>query len=86
MENFKYSMAASMGNNPVLYSIYTMGSMLEDLTGGISIPAISVMGSGFDLETTVADLMQDFTFNDLRRCSWRAARQEDRRLGRVLYT
>lgn len=58
MENFKYSMAASMGNNPVLYSIYTMGSMLEDLTGGISIPAISVMGSGFDLETTVADLMQ----------------------------
>lgn len=62
MENFKYTMAAAMGNNPVLYSIYSMGGMLRDLTGGISIPAIGAwaMGNGSEvnLNATVADLMQ----------------------------
>jgi hypothetical protein len=57
-ENFNYTMASQMGNNPILYSIYTLGGMLEDTTGGIDIPAISVMGSGFDLNTSVAQLMQ----------------------------
>lgn len=55
-------MAASMGNNPVLYSLYSMGNMLRDLTGGISIPAIGAwaMGNGSEvnLNATVADLMQ----------------------------
>lgn len=62
MENFQYTMAASMGNNPVLYSLYSMGNMLRDLTGGISIPAIGAwaMGNGSEvnLNATVADLMQ----------------------------
>jgi hypothetical protein len=62
MDNFAYTMAASMGNNPVLYSIYSMGNMLRDLTGGISIPAIGAwaMGNGSEvnLNATVADLMQ----------------------------
>lgn len=57
-DNFNYTMASQMGNNPILYSIYTLGGMLEDTTGGIDIPAISVMGSGFDLNTSVAQLMQ----------------------------
>ena len=58
MDNFKYSMAESIGNNPVLYATYSIAKMLDDTVGGINIPALSVMGSGFDLETTVADLMQ----------------------------
>lgn len=57
-DNFNYTMASQMGSNPILYSIYTLGGMLEDTTGGIDIPAISVMGSGFDLNTSVAQLMQ----------------------------
>ena len=57
-DNFNYTMASQMGNNPILYSIYTLGGMLEDTTGGIDIPAINVMGSGFDLNTSVAQLMQ----------------------------
>lgn len=57
-DNFNYTMASQMGNNPLLYSIYTLGGMLEDTTGGIDIPAINVMGTGFDLNTSVAQLMQ----------------------------
>ena len=57
-DNFNYTMASQMGSNPILYSIYTLGGMLEDTTGGIDIPAITVMGSGFDLNTSVAQLMQ----------------------------
>lgn len=57
-DNFNYTMASQMGSNPALYTIYTLGGMLEDTTGGIDIPAISVMGSGFDLNTSVAQLMQ----------------------------
>jgi hypothetical protein len=61
-ENLKYSTAASIGNDPVLYSTYMIASMLDDTVGGISIPTIGAwaMGNGteIDLETTVADIMR----------------------------
>ena len=61
-ENFKYSTAASIGNDPLLYSTYMIASMLDDTVGGIAIPTIGamVMGTGteIDLETTVADIMR----------------------------
>ena len=57
-DNLKYATANSVGNDPVLYSIYTLAGMLDDTVGGIAIPSIMAMGSGFDLETTVADLMR----------------------------
>ena len=61
-ENLKYSTAASIGNDPVLYSTYMIASMLDDTVGGIAIPTIGAfaMGNGveIDLETTVADLMR----------------------------
>lgn len=57
-DNLNYTMAASMGNNPVLYATYTLGRMLEDTTGGIDIPFINAMGFGVDLNTSVAQLMQ----------------------------
>lgn len=56
-ENFQYTMASSMASNPVLYGIYKASGLLEQTTGGIAIPSISVMGNGIDLNTTVADLM-----------------------------
>lgn len=56
--NLQYTMAAGVANDPALYSIYKVGKMLKDYTGGISLPAISYFGTGFDLETTVADLME----------------------------
>lgn len=57
-DNLKYATAASMANNPALYATYTIASMLDDTVGGIAIPSIMAMGTGFDLETTVADLMR----------------------------
>ena len=57
-DNFNYTMASQVGNNPILYSIYTLGGMLEDTVGGIDLPFISAMGSGVDLNTSVAQLMQ----------------------------
>ena len=57
-DNFNYTTASQVGSNPLLYSIYTIGGMLEDTVGGIDLPFISAMGSGVDLNTSVAQLMQ----------------------------
>lgn len=57
-ENGMYTIAGSMASNPVSYLLYKVATVLDDTTGGIAIPAISVMGNMVDLETTVADLMR----------------------------
>lgn len=56
--NVQYSMAAGIANNPALYAMYKAAGLLDTVAGGISIPAISVMGNMVDLHTTVADLMR----------------------------
>jgi hypothetical protein len=58
MDNFTYTMAASMGNNPALYLTHEMAKMLKDTTGGIDLPFLNIYGFGVDLNTTVADLME----------------------------
>ena len=57
-ENFKYSLGASIGANPVTYAIYKAGGLLDDVVGGIALPDIKFMGTGVNLQTTVADLMR----------------------------
>ena len=57
-ENFQYGLAAGMANDPVLYTIYNAATVLDDIAGGIALPDIKVMGSGVNLQTTVADLMR----------------------------
>ena len=57
-ENGQYTLASSMAGSPIAYLTYKMASLLEDATGGISLPFLNVMGFGVDLETTVADLMR----------------------------
>jgi hypothetical protein len=56
--NVQYSLAGSMASNPISYMLYKGASLLEETTGGISLPFLNVMGFGVDLETTVADLMR----------------------------
>lgn len=46
-----------MASSPFSYLTYKMAGLLKSTTGGINIPAISVMGNMVDLQTTVADLM-----------------------------
>ena len=58
IDNFKYTLSTGIAGNPVLYSLWTISNMLQELTGGIPIPMISVMGNTVDLHTTIADLMR----------------------------
>jgi hypothetical protein len=55
--NFMYSMASTLANSPVLSSLHLVANLLNDLVGGIEIPFVNIMGFGFDLNASVADLM-----------------------------
>jgi hypothetical protein len=55
--NFMYSMASSLANDPFSSFMNMAANMLNDLVGGIEIPFVNVFGFGFDLNATVADLM-----------------------------
>lgn len=57
-DNFKYTMAAGVATNPALFAIYKMANALDSVVGGIALPDIKVMGTGVNLQTTVADLMR----------------------------
>lgn len=57
-DNFQYTMAAGVANNPMLYATYKAAGLLDALTGGIALPDIKVMGTGVNLQTTIADLMR----------------------------
>ena len=51
-------MAAGIANSPAMYGLYKAAGMLDAVAGGIALPDIKVMGSGVNLQTTVADLMR----------------------------
>lgn len=57
-DNFNYSTATTIASNPALYALWNITSAIEDLTGGINLPTISVMGSSVDLNTTLTNLMR----------------------------
>ena len=57
-DNFKYTLAEGIAANPALYSILTIGDLLEETVGGINIPTITAFGTGVDLEATVADILR----------------------------
>lgn len=56
--NMSYQTGANIAKNPALYAMWKITDMIQQNTGGIAIPAISVYGNGFDLETTVENLMK----------------------------
>lgn len=57
-DNFQYTMASGIANNPILYGIYKAAGLLDSVAGGIALPDIKVMGSGVNLRTSVADIMR----------------------------
>ena len=56
--NLTYQTGANIAKNPALYALWKVTDMIQGNTGGIAIPAITAMGSGFDLEATVENLMK----------------------------
>ena len=57
-DNGMYTLASSMANNPVSYFIYKVANLVDSAAGGINIPFVNVLGSGVDLNASVADLMR----------------------------
>ncbi len=57
-DNFMYTLSASMANNVGTYATMMAANLLQDLVGGIPIPTVYAVGSGVDLKTSVAQMMQ----------------------------
>lgn len=57
-ENVQYNMASGIAANPALFAIWKVANALDSIAGGIALPDIKVMGSGVNLQTTVADIMR----------------------------
>lgn len=56
-DNTQYTMATTMANDPLMYLLPRVATLLEDYAGGIDLPFVNVMGFGVDLNTSVAQLM-----------------------------
>jgi len=57
-DNAIFNLSSEIASNPVLASIWKITDLIESTTGGINIPAISVMGNMVDLNATVEQLMK----------------------------
>lgn len=55
-DNAVLTASTTIGSNIVTYGIWKVLNIIEDLTGGIAIPAVSVMGNMVDLHQTVTGL------------------------------
>lgn len=56
-DNVQYTMATQMANDPILYLLPRVATLLEEYAGGIDLPFINIWGFGLDLNTSVAQLM-----------------------------
>lgn len=58
LSNLTYDLGSNIAENPALAAIWQVTSLIQDNTGGIPIPTISVLGSSVDLNTTVDNLIK----------------------------
>lgn len=57
-DNVNYSIGTNIASNPATYALWQITSAIEDLTDGINLPTVSVMGNYVKLDTTVTNLMR----------------------------
>lgn len=57
-DNAQFSLASNIAGNSVMAAMWKVTDMIQGVTGGINIPAISAMGNMVDLEATVENLMK----------------------------
>lgn len=57
-ENFQYTMASGISNNPMMYALYKIGNLMDQTGVDFNIPFLNVMGFGVDLNATVSQLMR----------------------------
>lgn len=51
-------MASGMANNPILYSLYKIGNLMDQTGVDFNLPFLNVYGFGVDLNATVSQLMR----------------------------
>ena len=56
--NLMWGLGSNIAANPMLYSIWKVTDMIQSYTGGINLPAVFAMGNGFNLNTTVENLVK----------------------------
>lgn len=56
LDNLMTTASTAIGSNLLSYGTWKILNIVEDLTGGIAIPAVSVFGNMVDLHTTVTQL------------------------------
>lgn len=56
--NIKYSTAAGIASNPIIYMTSKIADIMDALAGGIPIPAVTAMGTGVDTKLTVSNIMK----------------------------
>jgi len=57
-ENLEWSLGTGIASNPALYGIWKVTDMIQSYTGGINVPSVFAMGSGFNLNTSIENLMK----------------------------
>lgn len=58
LDNTFMGIGMGVANNAATYGLYKAASMLEDITGGINLPLVSVMGNSFDLKMSLEGLIK----------------------------
>ena len=57
-DNVMATTSSNIANSPAMYMLWKSLNVVEQLTGGIQIPALSVMGNMVDLDTSVTSLIK----------------------------
>lgn len=57
-ENFQYTMASGISNNPMMYALYKIGNLMDQTGVDFNLPFLNVFGFGVDLNATVSQLMR----------------------------
>jgi hypothetical protein len=58
MSNIKFGIGQGIAENAVMAGMWSLTDLIQNVTGGIAIPAISVFGNMVDLNTTVENLIK----------------------------
>lgn len=56
--NLEWGLASNIASSPALYSIWKVTDMIQKYTGGINVPSVFAMGNGFNLNTTIENLVK----------------------------
>ncbi len=57
-DNMMWSLGSGVAGNPMLSAIWKVTDLIQSTTGGINIPMTLAMGTGFDLNATVENLIK----------------------------